>query len=533
VRRRIPPTTALVHGADAAAAARVLRGRSDAIVAARAVEDAAAALRAEMRVRGDRYVLIADAGALPDAAAFDAMVEQLESAAHVALVVPNGVGAGCALIAVGRFPQHVVAHGETLTQGLASLVDAAAALRRGVRPASAAAQRDAATPAPRKASLIFLAGSRPAVTKLSFDAALVSTRPGDELVAVCAAGADTTARTFDAFADVRVELDEVDPLLTAGANRAIAAARNELIVVLADDLVVAPGWLDAIRAAFARVPLLGAALPCVPGAPGEEGLHDIAYADLSTMRTFAQRRAVACAREAQPIDDAGTPAIAVAREAFEQVGGIDPRLGPTRRGIAELVLRLRCAGYEVVRCDDAFAHRLDAAQSGNAAAASLNAPGAPDAAARAAAIAAGFDPARRVPFVPLRVARERVTRTTVVVLPVADAVELERAAAFLSAAAAQFDAGAAIRLDVVLDGPIATSDVVARIRAILAECGRPLDDTVAVRVERTADLSAWAAALGADLRVLFAASHGRPAFTAMPTVAAHALGELFRPAVAR
>jgi hypothetical protein len=470
-------------------------------------------------------VLVTNAAALPDPTAFDALVESIESAGHVALSMRRGVNDGCALIAIGRFPQHVEPIGASIEAALESLIHAAHRLRRGVRPHIAAPD-----PAPQRAlsaTLVFLAGSTPEVTKLTFDAALASTRTGDEIVAVCAAGAGTTARMLSAFADVRIERDEADPLLTVGANRAIAAAGADLVAVLADDVVVARGWLEATRSAFMRIPVLGAALPSVAGSPGGEGLHDVDYRDLGEMQLFAERRAAAFAREVERIDDAATPAIVVSREAFAQVGGIDPAFGPTRRGIADLVLRLRAAGYDVVRCEDAYAHRLDAAQSRNPAASSHNVAGALDATARAATIAAGFDPARRVPFVAPSALHERVEPRTVVVLPIADAVELEQAAAFLGEANRHFDVASGVRIDVVLDGPIGTSDAVARIRAVLAEDGRSIDTSVVVRVDRTADLAAWTRTLG-DVRVVAAASHGRPALAQFPTVATRELEHLLR-----
>jgi hypothetical protein len=228
------------------------------------------------------------------------------------------------------------------------------------------------------------------------------------------------------------------------------------------------------------------------------------------------------------IDDAATPAIVVSRQAFDAVGGIDPAFGPTRRGIGELVLRLRAAGYEVVRCEDAYVHRLDPAQSGNAGALSPLPPGTPNADARARAIASGFDPARRVPFVAPRLLAQTVQRTTVVVVPVADAVELESAAIFLTAAAARFDVRSPVRIDVVLDGPVTTGEAVGRIRAVLAQSGRPIDDTIAVRLERTGDLAAWLAALDDELRVFAAASPARAALARLPVIAPHALGDLLQ-----
>ena len=84
VRITIPPITALVHGSGAELVARRVRELSPSVVASRAVIDPLAALRAEMTVRGDRYVLVADAHRVPDRAAFDDLVERIEAAPYVA-----------------------------------------------------------------------------------------------------------------------------------------------------------------------------------------------------------------------------------------------------------------------------------------------------------------------------------------------------------------------------------------------------------------------------------------------------------------
>jgi hypothetical protein len=300
-------------------------------------------------------------------------------------------------------------------------------------------------------------------------------------------------------------------------------------VIVADDVLLPAGALDRLRAAFAHVPSLGAALPAVAGAPGGEGVHDVTYADLAQLRTLAERRASALSGRLEPIDVAVTPAIAVAREAFEIVGGIDPAYGPTRQGIADLVLRLRAAGYGVVRCDDALAHRFDPAQSRNpaAAASAQQTIASPE----PAALARGFDPARRVPFVRLTIAPRTTTASQAIAVPVAGTAELERAVLFIAAAARAFDAGAPVRLHVVLDGDVAPADVVTRIRPVLAASGKSMDETVAVRVERVADLAAWRAGLDPGVRVVVAAGHERDALSGLTIVPVAALGDLLEPAL--
>ncbi len=532
VRARLPfpPLTVLVHGAGAELAARRARDLAPAATA-RAVDDPAAALRAEMRLRTDRYVLLASAGELPGAAEFAALVEAIESDPFVALAAPDAAAlfGGCVLVAPARFPAHIEAAGTSAAAAVASLVDAAAALRRAVRaPGFTAAVAPPA--APRSAGIVFLASSTPELLRMTLGAVVESSRAGDEIVAVCAASAQTTRRAVEAYPQIRVEADEVDPLLAAAANRAIGAVRGELVVLVADDVLLPAGALDRVRDAFARVPALGAAFPAVPGAPGGEAAFAVQYADIGQLQTLAAERARTRSRATEPIDVGVTPAVAVAREAFDVVGGIDPGLGPTRRGIAELITRIRAAGYVVVRCDDALVHRFDAATSQSVLAAADARSAAP--AADPAAIAAGFDPARRVPFAPAagggRADAVHAGTSHAIAVPVGGAAELERAAVFVAAAARAFDATSPVRVHVLLDGSVGAGDAAALLRPVLAAGGRPIDAALAVRVERVTDLAAWRAALEPGVRALVAAGHERPALAGLAAVAPQALPDLLR-----
>ena len=537
VRIPLPPLTVLVHGPGAEIAARRARELAPAVVARAAGDDPAAALRAELRVRGDRYVLVASAVRLPDRDAFDALVAAVESAPFVAMSAPDAgaLDGSCVLLALARVPQHLTAAGASLAVAMQTLIAGAAALRRAVR-APGYVSPEISTPPPRRATIVFLASSLPEIMRVTLDAVVPAVRIDDELVAVCASNAETTRRILAAYPQLHVATDESDPLLCDAANRAVAAASRELVVVVADDVLLPAGALDRLRDAFRRVPSLGAAFPAVPGAPGGEGVHDVTYADLAQLHTLAERRARALSGRLEPIDVAVTPALAVTREAFDAVGGIDPAFGPTRHGIADLVLRLRSAGYGVVRCDDALAHRFDPAQSRNpAATAGAQQTVVPP---EPAALARGFDPARRIPFVRLTIARSRPrpapggpAAAHAIAVPVADVAELERAAGFIAAAARAFDASSPVRLHVVLDGDVAPGDVVTCIRPVLAASGKAMDETVAVRVERAADLAVWRAGLDPGARVVVATGHERAALGGLTAVPAAALCDLLEPAL--
>ncbi len=519
VRLPMPALTVLVHGPGAELGARRARDLAPRTTA-RAVADAAHALRAELRVRGDRYVLVAESSAMPDRDAFLDLVETLESSSAVALTAPSAsaLDGSCVLIAPGRLPQHVVPAGGSLPEAIGTLIAGARAMRRAVRAPGFSPALAEAGPRQRTVTMILLASSLPEVLRVTLTAAVESTRTGDELLAVTAANAATARRLLAAYPQLRVVEDAVDPLLAGAVNRLAGSAPGDLVMLLADDVLLPPGTLDRLRAAFARMPSLGAALPAVPGAAGGEAASDVQYAELAELRALAERRAVERARDAEPIDVAVTPAILLAREALDAVGGIDPAHGPTRRGIADLVLRLRAAGYGVVRCDDALVHRFSAEVSHSPAAAVDARTPVPS--ADPAAIARGFDPARRVPFDPASGSAPAAAATVAVAVAVRDAAELDAAAAFLGAAAAAFDATAPVRIHLLLDGDVSPAEAAARVRPVLAARGIPLAETVAVRIERAPDLGAWLVGLEPGVRIVVAAGHDRDAFAGVRTVEA-------------
>jgi len=506
-----PPLTRLIHGP---------------------FDDAAPALRSELRVRGDRYVLVAARDAVPDDATLDALVEALESGPHVAAAAPDAASleGRCVLLAAGRFPMHLDAAGTTLAGALRTLLDGACALRRSVRvPGMRAAAVPPSLPPRRSASAVILVASAPEVTRITLDAALAALPPCTDAAAVCASGAATARRMLGAYPGMRIEIDDADPLLTGALNRALGAARGDVVYLLADDVLLPPATLERLAAAFARIPALGAACAAVPGAALGEGVIDVEYPDLKAMRAIAERRERERAREAEPIDVAGTPAIAFAREALRAAGGIDPAFGPTRRGIADLVLRVRRAGYAVVRCDDTLVHRFDAGASRSAIALADRDETAPPAPAPQL-LARGLAPHERIPFVALAPAPPESAPSDaagcVLALPVADAAELRRAARMLGAAASAFGAGDPIRVAVLLDGTVSAAEAAAALRPVLAGCGRAMSETIAVRVEREPDAAAWRARLGEDVRLVAVAGLGRAALAGCAVVDDAGVGAL-------
>jgi hypothetical protein len=535
VRRPLPPVTILTHGARASVAA--VRALTPAFARHTHLGDPVAGLRRELERRGDRYTLVVDGARVPSQETFDALVEQLEAAEHIAAVAPDAASlrGSCVLLALARIPQHIEAAGDALDSALASLYSALRGAGRAVLASDLPPVLDAAA-APGACEAIFLAGSKPEITRTTLDALLAAV-PDGRVVAVASTTARTRRTVLDAYPIIETVEDGTDPLLAAGLNAALGAVRSELVLVCSDDVLLPGGSVARLRAAFARIPALGAAFPRVNGAGAAEELHEVTYRSVDEMKQFAERRAETYQRDTERIDDAATPAFVASVDALRAVGGIDEKLGPTRWGIADLVLRLRAAGYEVVRCEDVYAHRFPVQESANATASpraelerefrarwAFPQIGAVDDGAREAAIAAGFDPSRRVPFrdrASLIVATSQVR--AVVALPIAGDRELEHAERFLRAAIAQLDSADPVEIVVLLDGDVAIGDVAARVRALLAADPRPLERTANVRVERV-DVERWSPPPQA--RVVVVAGHEREALSSAERVDASGLSAL-------
>jgi len=107
--------------------------------------------------------------------------------------------------------------------------------------------------------------------------------------------------------------------LSAARNIGIRAARHEILVFLDDDMLVDPGWLEAIVADLRRRgPGWAVTGQVREGAPEQPGAFQMSVLADTTPREFA-------GRQAQDVLYTGN--MAIGRELLERVGEFDERLG--------------------------------------------------------------------------------------------------------------------------------------------------------------------------------------------------------------
>ena len=225
----------------------------------------------------------------------------------------------------------------------------------GASPGFAAAAREIAARAPvlRDAqepdvSVVIPAHGQLAWTLNCLDALLAhETAATVEVIVVDDASPDATATTVERLA--RVHRMPRNAGFIAACNAGAALARGRHVVLLNNDTRVAPGWLDALVDAFALFPragLVGSKLFYPDGTLQEAGA--ILWRDGSAWNfgrnDDPNRPQYSHARR---VDYVSGASIAVPRELWRSLGGLDPFYAPAYSEDADLAMRVRAAGHEV------------------------------------------------------------------------------------------------------------------------------------------------------------------------------------------
>lgn len=405
----VPKTTILYHGElrDRTCAEAMLganRAPIEKIVCVPA-SSALAAARAEMEVRGDRYLAFVDADSKLQPGWLDHLIAQAEFSRNCAAatyapsleigenVAPYTADARCTLLRLASFPQHLrLEDFPTLSGALADLlirsIGAGAgthgsAVRLGELPElkdddeftrrHGIALQDAIASDPslvenairnargRRAglvSIVMLSWNAPQYTKMALESIRAHTGGEYEIIIVDNGSGPETVEWLRTLTDVRVIYNPTNRGYAGGNNQAIAAAHGEYIVLLNNDVIVTDGWLDALLGAFDRIPGLGVSAPRSNKIAGDQVTADAVYENIQQMHAYARKRRERFRGEGYSTDRAIGLCLCIDRRVIEEIGGIDERFGVGNFEDDDFCMRVRAAGYGIFVCDDAFIHHF-------------------------------------------------------------------------------------------------------------------------------------------------------------------------------
>jgi glycosyltransferase involved in cell wall biosynthesis/predicted Zn-dependent protease len=214
------------------------------------------------------------------------------------------------------------------------------------------------------ASLIILCCNQLDFTRQCLESVLRHTRPPFELLLIDNGSSDGTPAYLQQIGSrpgpVRVVAirNDVNLGFAAGCNQGLAEARGRYLVLLNNDTIVTPGWLDGLigwsHHNWPHVGIVGPMTSCA-SPPQELPIH---YRNPEELLAFAAERQKTFAGQALTVQRLIGFCMLIRREVWEKVGGLDEDFGLGFFEDDDLCIRVREAGFQLVMALNVFVHHF-------------------------------------------------------------------------------------------------------------------------------------------------------------------------------
>ena len=146
----------------------------------------------------------------------------------------------------------------------------------------------------------------------------------------------------------------------AGNNAGIAVSEGDYVLLLNNDVVATPGWLERLVAHAERNPRVGIVGPMTNLISGPQRVDAVSYqtSNLNGLNEFAARWAEEHAGEAVVCRRVVGFCALLSRSLIDEIGGLDTRFGIGNFEDDDLCIRAVLAGFRCVIAKDCFVHHF-------------------------------------------------------------------------------------------------------------------------------------------------------------------------------
>ncbi|WP_339208851.1 glycosyltransferase [Paenibacillus sp. FSL K6-3182] len=206
-------------------------------------------------------------------------------------------------------------------------------------------------------SIILVTYNKLEYTKQCVESVRRHTQRGSyELIIVDNGSTDDTVKWAKSESDIIVIDNGCNAGFPKGCNQGMAAASGDLLLLLNNDTIVTPSWLDGLKRCLFSDERIGAVSPVTNSASYWTTIP-VTYTTIDEMELFAS------ALHANPDRTKWEERVKLVgyclllrREAWEKTGSLDEIFGIGNFEDDDYSLRLRLAGYKLMLCGDTFIH---------------------------------------------------------------------------------------------------------------------------------------------------------------------------------
>ena len=181
-----------------------------------------------------------------------------------------------------------------------------------------------------------------------------------ELILVDNGSTDGTGGYFRQYAakhdHARVILNRSNLGFAAGNNQGLACARGDAVLLLNNDTVATPGWLERMLATLELYPECGLVGPVSNSVSGPQLVASPNYSSLDQLPKFAAQWSAAHAGQSTEAARLVGFCLLLRRAVVEKIGGLDPQFGSGNFEDDDLCLRAALAGFKLRIALDSYVH---------------------------------------------------------------------------------------------------------------------------------------------------------------------------------